>query len=509
MRDSYIDTDDIYTDSFGHEYESLDEMCSAYGISRGTYEARLNAGWDEEEALIVPVHDPRNIGKGQDVSVEPIKDHLGNTYSSIRKMCDAYGINHATYQCRIKQGWSQKDALTIKPGSILFNKGSSRTVSDHLGNRYASMAEMCRAYNIPSRTLKDRLKRGFSLEEALTMDKQCGKRVTYDHLGNRFESQNAMLRHYGISKGTFQGRMRYGWDLKDALTVKSDDHCGKMLSKSDGIIEDYNGKQFSSFKEMCAYHGVGYSAFRSRYRDRGYTLREALDPNPKIATEAYDHLGNRYANNREMCAAYGISEKLFEKRIYEYHWTKEEALTLPKNMYIGEHRVAECLKRLNIKFYHDCTIKTIFKDLDIRIDWDVFLTELQSKLDNAGHKWSRAKIARLRPDFVLYTDDDDKIRGVIEFDGEQHQNFVEFFFKTIEEFFKRSDVDFVKQGLWEYMNIPMLRIRYDQVDMIDDIVKDFVDNPKKYIKNHNTYLSEEEYWEPLKKEKERIEATFA
>jgi hypothetical protein len=54
----------------------------------------------------------------------------------------------------------------------------------------------------------------------------------------------------------------------------------------------------------------------------------------------------------------------------------------------------------------------------------------------------------------------------------------------------------------------MLRIRHDQVDRIDDMVKDFIDNPQNYIHNHNTYLSEEEYWSILTKQKQQIESAF-
>ena len=50
---------------------------------------------------------------------------------------------------------------------------------------------------------------------------------------------------------------------------------------------------------------------------------------------------------------------------------------------------------------------------------------------------------------------------------------------------------------------------YDQIDMIDDMVKDFLDNPERCITNHNTYMTEQEYWEPLKEEIERIEMAFA
>ncbi len=426
-------------------------------------------------------------------------DHLGNEFESIRKMCSFYNVNHATYLSRRKSGRTLEEALTNK-----------NIVEDFAGNKFKNITEMCNSYGIEKRTYTRRLELGYSQKEALTTPKLCGKRVCYDHLGNQYESQNAMLRYYGISKGQFESRLRRGYSLREALTSNDEpSRENELLNLNGGEICDYNGKTFSSFKEMCAYHGVNYSCFKSRFRDRHYSLQDALQPTYKIAVSAYDHLGNVYPNNKDMCKAYGIPLKLYEKRFYEYKWSVEEALTIPRNMYIGEYRVAECLKRLNVKFYHDCTIKTIFADLGISVDWNDFLSELQSKLGSAGYNWSKQKIQRLRPDFVLYTDEENKIRGIIEFDGEQHQNFVEFFFKTIEEFYRRSNTDFVKQSFWEYMNTPMLRIRHDQIDMIDDMVNDFVNNPQNYIHNHNTYLSEEEYWSILTEQKQQIELAFA
>ena len=40
----------------------------------------------------------------------------------------------------------------------------------------------------------------------------------------------------------------------------------------------------------------------------------------------------------------------------------------------------------------------------------------------------------------------------------------------------------------------MLRIRYDQVDYIPEMIDHLLNNPSHYISNHNTYLSNEEYW---------------
>ena len=370
---------------------------------------------------------------------------------------------------------------------------------DHLGNTYSSIKEMCVHYGVPFKLYSGRIRQGWTIEQALT--KSTKDTYCQDHQGCSFTDIKAMCAHYGINRITYAKRRKMGWSLKDALTIP----CNS-------IVYDHVGKGYDSLKDMCKAYKIPYATYINRVSRLGWDIEKALttqigecrpDRIPCI-----DHYGNEFSSIIEMCKKYNVSYNRYSRRI-GIGWSIEEALTIPRNMYIGEYRVAECLKRLNVKFYHDCTIKTIFTDLNISVDWHDYLTKLQTNLGVVGYKWSKQKIQRLRPDFVLYTDEDNRVRGVIEFDGEQHQNFVEFFFKTIEEFLNYSNADFVKQSFWEYMNIPMLRIRDDQVDMIDDMVKDFISNPQNYIHNHNTYLSENEYWSILSEQKKQIDLAFA
>jgi hypothetical protein len=46
----------------------------------------------------------------------------------------------------------------------------------------------------------------------------------YDHLGRKYQSKTEMCKVYGIKRGTFDDRIRHGWSLEDALTInKTDD----------------------------------------------------------------------------------------------------------------------------------------------------------------------------------------------------------------------------------------------------------------------------------------------
>ena len=428
-----------------------------------------------------------------------IEDHLGNKFESVATMCRFWGIDRRTYQARIKLGWSVERALTTPVGEN--EKG--KTVTDHLGNEFKSIEAMCKFWNIKRNIYVKRIRRGWSVEDALTTPvdevKAKGKMIT-DHLGNEFETITAMCKFWGIEKHIYGGRIKRGWSVEKALTTPVDE-----LKKA---VTDHLGNKFKSITAMCKFWGIDKPIYDGRIKLGWSVERTLTTPVDELKKTVIDHLGNEFESIITMCKFWGIDRSTYQSRI-DSGWTLEEALTIPTHMYIGEYRVAEKLKKMHKKFYHDCTIKVIFEELDITVDWKDFLNELQKNLGKAGYNRSVQKIQILRPDFVVYTDEDNKIQGVIEFDGEQHQNFVEFFYKTIEQFYKRNNADMAKQSLFEYLNIPMLRIRHDQVDLIDEMVEDFIEFPENYITRHNTYLTEDEYWSILREEKKKLDLVFA
>lgn len=488
-------------DHNGKQYPSFEDMCLYYNQGKKLVINRLHNGWSLEDALTIPKRQRFNENSPKNKKKKMCIDHENRCFKNMTQMCKYWGVTRELYKDRIRRGWTIKDALTIPKGEYSPTFIES---TDHTGRKFKTFSDMCKAYDISTNTVKDRLRRGWNLKIALTTPPARKIVPCKDHLNIEYRCLSDMCAAYNISLSLYYNRLSLGYDLEDILTLPLNHHFGRPT--------DHLGQKFETYEDMCTYWGITVSLWRERIKN-GWTLEETLTlplgEKHSYWKESVDHLGITYKNFAEMCRAYGFKNENIVKSRLSHGWTLEEALTLPLKMYIGEYRVAECLKRLNVKFYHDCSIKTVFKDLAFDINWNEFLDMLHQNLGNAGINWSKSKIEKLRPDFVLYTDENNKIRGVIEFDGEQHQNFVEFFFKTIEEFIRRSNTDFVKQSLWEYLDIPMLRIRHDQVDMIDDMVKDFIDNPQNYIHNHNTYLSEDEYWSILSEEKAKLELAFA
>ena len=91
----------------GKEYRSRNALCEAVGISKSSLALGLHYGMSLEDAV------ERVFIYRQKVR-ESRTDHLGNEYESMDEMCRAYGIAPETFRYRrfIRQ-MTVKDALTI------------------------------------------------------------------------------------------------------------------------------------------------------------------------------------------------------------------------------------------------------------------------------------------------------------------------------------------------------------------------------------------------------------
>lgn len=87
----------------------------------------------------------------------------------------------------------------------------------------------------------------------------------------------------------------------------------------------------------------------------------------------------------------------------------------------------------------------------------------------------------------------DGVDCFIEFDGEQH-------FKQVRNwnFEQTKEYDKLKNDYCRKNKIPLLRIKYNQVSKIFDILQDLQKNRDYYLSHYNTYLSDDEYYDTLK-----------
>lgn len=150
-----------------------------------------------------------------------IRDHLGNVYNSIADMCRAYEKTQNQINARLRNGWTLEEALTIpimqsRDGKIL-HRGKFK---DHLGNEYRSMTEMCEAYGKERLVVSNRLKRGWSLEKALTIDTASHYRTLNPFNNKWYNTCKDICDIYGIDYILVNKRLeKHKWDFAVALVV--------------------------------------------------------------------------------------------------------------------------------------------------------------------------------------------------------------------------------------------------------------------------------------------------
>ena len=134
---------------------------------------------------------------------EKWEDHLGNTYRTLKEMCDNYGVTPDLFCQRRARGKSKKECLT--------GKGDPIYIKD--GVEYYKNSEICKAFDIHPNTLRTKLAKGYSYDEIIN-------RVTFRMRGpngKRYKNFEAMCRDYDKVPITVRTRKAKGKTLKDAL----------------------------------------------------------------------------------------------------------------------------------------------------------------------------------------------------------------------------------------------------------------------------------------------------
>jgi hypothetical protein len=365
-------------------------------------------------------------------------DHLGNTFSTVKEMCTFYNIPESTYRKRKKDGWSLEKILTTKT--------RKKPSTDYKGKQFESEHKMCQFYNIKQSIYRWRIKHGWSQKDALLIGDSSKICPCTDHLGNQFPSKTAMAKYYGISNKRLDARLKSGYSLERALSKPLLDYS----------VADFNGVIYSSIEEMCKAYNVASSMYKDRIY-KGWNQKDAL---LKPSGEHYvftDHKGVIYSSMAECARSYNIPEKVLYARLAS-GWNIKTALETED---VG-----------SISTYEYMVIK--YCDMiDLKYDFQFLDHECYS----SGGKHSRFDFSI--PDV-----------GLIEVDGEGH------FRQTSNwNFEKAIKDDTLKTTYCEEHNIPLLRIRYDQMQdgTYVDLIEDFITNPANYINQHNK-LSEAEYY---------------
>ena len=318
-------TGKTFTDHTGRVFKNFGQMCKHWGLPDSTVQNRIyKLGYTIEQALTEPIKTQNTVGK-------TCVDHLGNIYESKATMCCKYGIPRNVFHRRLKDGWDLEKALTTPPSR---KNGQGRTIYDHKGNAYVSVAEMCNAYNIDFAMYGSRIRQGWSLQKTLETpptEVTIGKKECVDHEGNVFKSQAEMMRHWGVTKDQLRSRIELGWTLEQILTTP-----GRLPHKHPWT--DHKGKTWDSMEEMLEHYNVAPAIFKRRLNVMGLSLEEALTGHSLHEVQCKDHLGNTFDTINDICQYYNLGTSMYHHRLKKLKWSIEKTLcTLSINRNFGKN----------------------------------------------------------------------------------------------------------------------------------------------------------------------------
>lgn len=135
----------------------------------------------------------------------------GVLYKSYSSLSKEYGLSRGLLSARLKRGYTLEEAI-----STVVVRREREVV--YGGVTYKSYSMLAEKYDIPRNTLYRRLRRGYSLEDAMRL-KVTSYQVpsVIEFRGVPYTTIGALADAYGVSKQAVHYRLRTGSSLEAAL----------------------------------------------------------------------------------------------------------------------------------------------------------------------------------------------------------------------------------------------------------------------------------------------------
>lgn len=285
------------TDHKGNTFSTIKEMCEHYGVKMQVFYARKSRGWETKECL-------EGKKKKKVKKKKQIVDHKGNTFATKNAMYERYDVKRQEFYNRKKRGWTLEECLEGKThtnDTIEYNKV-----------KFKDKYDFCRYYGINLYDFIEKKNSGCTLEQII---KSCSnKENVTDYKGEVYPTEYAMCKRYGIPPALYTIRISSGWTMKHALNTKYNSTrfrrtiCNEKkigIRRSNIAYKDHKDNVFPTMSAMCEHYGITPAKFINRL-EKGWDLGAVL--------EGYwltDNKGNKYRSEREMCEKNGVNYSNF------------------------------------------------------------------------------------------------------------------------------------------------------------------------------------------------------
>lgn len=233
----------------------------------------------------------------------------GKRYSSLTQLAECYGISPSTLRARLYRGYSLEEALNT-------NKYCNSISVEYGGKGYSSIREFCDDLGLNYGTVGHLWRSGMSLEDIVEHLSKASTSIPVEYKGKKYRSLTQLGKAYNIHVTTLLGRLNRGMSLEEALQQK----IMKVV---------YGNRKFRSLREFAEEYNLNYSTV-CNLRCQGLTLDEIVrrSENLKHYRKSVVYNGRKYKSLAQLAREYGIHEGTLSLRL-EKGVTLEDALKKP------------------------------------------------------------------------------------------------------------------------------------------------------------------------------------
>lgn len=285
-------------------------------VGIGTVRTRLKNGWSLNKALLHPKQKTIKTKLGSH-TVE------GKVYENLPSIAEEYGMTLNTIYKRYSRGCRGDDLVPLKKRKSYVapdDEANFRFYANGVG--YKSAADACRKLNVKYGTYRLHMSNGFTVEQALGIEKvQDGRKVrgTKFNVDGKEYTINELSILHNVPEATIRDRLSRGATIIQSIgldeipkgTLKKQRDVAKNKRKP--IRLTVNGKLYTSYKALADAYGLPQYTVRQRIVVYGYSPEDAvtLDGKSKpLTVEGVD-----FSSKAAAAEAYGLTPAVLLARL--------------------------------------------------------------------------------------------------------------------------------------------------------------------------------------------------
>ncbi len=278
----------------------------------------------------------------------------GKKYNSRKELCQEYGINERLVTNRLRSGWTLEEAIE----NALGEKVTSGIPVEYEGVRYPSLKSMAKKLGLSVSILQHAYYRTKDIEQSVEYSREYASR-DMTVWGKRYQSLSQVALVFGISQYYLTTQAREGVRLQEVV---------KKALETEPIR--FHGKTYEHFGDLCAAYQIQPANvyFRLEY---GMDLEDALTRPIKGmgGKNEVTYRGKVYESQIDLCRAYGISVLCVREQLRNQPLTFLEEFEvlnqLKEGLGMGKEEMLNQIPHCRIRGKNHKTMAGLLREFDI------------------------------------------------------------------------------------------------------------------------------------------------